>query len=139
MQFLSHLLLESLTTICSCNHHRRLNCNRRQTHPTGFISSPTFGNRPTFSVFRAFMYYSIFCLSIFVVRMSMSSQLCKLLQAKTYSSSRDNSIESNPRSLAKTSPRLIAKGLVKGRASASRSRGRGEDIQPSKPVLRTEY
>merc|ERR1711963_68479 len=54
--------------------------------------------------------------------------------AKTYSSSRDNSIESSPRSLAKTSPRLIAKGLVKGRASASRSRGRGEDIQPSKPT-----
>ena len=138
MQFLSHLLLESLTTICSCNHNRRLNCNRRETHQTGFISSPIFGKRLTFSVFRAFMCCSIFCHSIFLVRMSMSSQTCKLMQAKTYSSSRDNSIDSSPRSLAKTSPRLIAKGLVKGRASASRSRGRGEDIQPSKPVLITD-
>merc|ERR550525_2312654 len=32
-------------------------------------------------------------------------------KAKTYSSSRDNSIEANPRSLAKSSPRAIAKGL----------------------------
>merc|ERR1719500_2750377 len=47
-------------------------------------------------------------------------------KAKTYSS--PNSIESSPRLSSKSSPRAIAKGL-----KASRSRGRGEEILPSKP------
>ena len=66
-----------------------------------------------------------------------TSIMQNLFQAKTHSFSRENSIESSPRSLAKSSPRAIAKELVKGdkRSKANRSRGRGEDKQPSKPVI----
>ena len=132
MQFLSHLLLESLTTICSCNHHRRQKTDAPDRVHLLFWELTHIFSFQGIYVLKHFLPLYFYCANVHVITM------CKLMQAKTYSSSRDNSIESSPRSLAKTSPRLIAKGLVKGRASTSRSRGRGEDIQPSKPVLRTD-